>query len=96
MSPGQQSGREQPSGRWQRIPRQQRLFVKVGAGYEQPDRLTKLQALLKAHAGPLETVLYYERERKTIVLSDQYKVKPSPQLIRHIESLFGEGTARVK
>ncbi|WP_313996241.1 DNA polymerase III subunit alpha [uncultured Paenibacillus sp.] len=79
-----------PSGR------PQRLFIKIAADREQPALLAKLKQLLSAHAGPLDTVLFYEREQKTIALSDKGRVKPSPALIGDIEKLLGKGSAVVK
>ncbi|WP_036715889.1 hypothetical protein, partial [Paenibacillus darwinianus] len=76
--------------------RTQRLFIKIAAEREQPALLAKLKQLLSAHAGPLDTVLFYEREQKTIALSDKGRVKPSPALIGDIEKLLGKGSAVVK
>lgn len=74
----------------------QRLFVKIDEHHERAGILTSLQAVLKDHAGTLQTVLFYEQGQKTIALSGQYNIKPSPELIRRIEGLLGPGTARVK
>jgi len=76
--------------------KEQKLFVKIASGREDPESLRRLQALLKKHAGPLAVVLYYERERKWLELSRQYQVKPSEDLIRQIDELFGARSARVK
>ena len=76
--------------------RQQRLYIKVAAGRDQPAALEQLKALLAGSAGGLETVLFYEREQKTVALSASYRVKPSPQLLAHIETIFGKGSAVVK
>lgn len=74
----------------------QRLFVKIDEHHERAGVLSTLQALLKEHAGQLQTVLFYEQGQKTIALSEQYNIKPSPELIRRIEGLLGPGTAKVK
>lgn len=58
--------------------------------------LPELQALLKENAGPMPTVLFYEREQRTLALSEQYNIRPNPELIRRIELLFGPGSAKVK
>jgi DNA polymerase III subunit alpha len=76
--------------------RRQRLFVKISAEKEQAGILPELQALLKSGNGPLQTVLFYERDQRTLALSDQYSVKPSPELIRSIDNLLGTGSAKVK
>ncbi|QAY65109.1 DNA polymerase III subunit alpha [Paenibacillus protaetiae] len=76
--------------------KQQRVYIKITAGREQPHVLEQLKKLLSGSPGQLGTVLFYEREQKTIALSDSYNVKPSQELIRAIEALLGEGTAVVK
>ncbi|WP_424768161.1 DNA polymerase III subunit alpha [Paenibacillus sp. sgz302251] len=74
----------------------QRVYIKIIAANEQPAVLAKLKELLAGHAGQVNTVLFYEQEQKSIALSDSYRVKPSPQLIKDIERLLGEGTIVVK
>lgn len=76
--------------------RQQRLFIKIGEAQEKAGVLPELQALLKENAGPMPTVLFYEREQRTLALSEQYNIRPNPELIRRIELLFGPGSAKVK
>jgi len=73
-----------------------RFYVRIDAGHEAPSVLKDLQALLSAHRGPLPTVLFYERERKTLALNDAYRVDPSPELTAAVEKLLGDGSARVK
>lgn len=75
---------------------EQHVFVKIDADHEQEQLLSRLQALLQSHPGPIGTVLYYERTRRAMALSDRYRVKPSRALFAAIEALFGEGTVRVK
>lgn len=74
----------------------QRVFVKIAAPSENPQTLSELKALLLNHPGALTTALFYEREQKLLALSDKYRVKPSPELFKAIESLLGGGTVRVK
>lgn len=76
--------------------RRQRLFVRISETQEQAGMLPRLQALLKSSPGPLQTVLFYERGQRTLALSEQYSIKPSPELIRQIENLLGQGSAKVK
>ncbi|XEC96460.1 DNA polymerase III subunit alpha [Paenibacillus tarimensis] len=76
--------------------KRQRLYIKIAADSEQAARLERLKALLAGHSGSIDTVLFYEREQRTLALSDKYRVKPSPQLLRAIAELLGEGTAVVK
>ncbi|MDF2960887.1 MAG: polymerase DnaE [Paenibacillus sp.] len=77
-------------------PRQQRVYVKISADHEQPQVLTGLKQLLEEHGGPLSVILYYEKSQKTLGLSDQYKVKPSPKLFQAIEELLGKDSVKVK
>ncbi|WP_438431897.1 DNA polymerase III subunit alpha [Gorillibacterium sp. sgz500922] len=78
-----------------RVQRSQRVFIRIAADREQPERLVKLQALLQANAGPLPVVLFYERGQKPVALSDKYRVKPSPELIEAIDALMGARSAKV-
>ncbi|WP_079908399.1 DNA polymerase III subunit alpha [Paenibacillus sp. 32352] len=76
--------------------RTQRVYVKISADHEQPQVLTRLKELLLQHEGPLSVILYYEKSQKTISLSDQFKVKPSPKLFQAMEELLGKDTVKVK
>jgi DNA polymerase-3 subunit alpha len=89
-------GTPDPGGAASSRKARQRVFIKIAARVENADTLTRLKALLAEHPGPLEVVLFYENGQKTIALSETYRVKPSPELIRGIEELLGEGTAKVK
>ncbi|MGG1514521.1 hypothetical protein ABE504_03840, partial [Paenibacillus oryzisoli] len=74
----------------------QRVFVKIPADREQPDKLLQLKALLKLHKGPLAVALFYESSNKLLALSDQYLVNPSSELFRMIETIMGKDCVRVK
>jgi len=76
--------------------RAQRVYVKIAAGREHSSVLEKLKQLLVAHHGPLGTVLFYERDQRTLALSEQYSVKPSPELFSAVEGLLGKGAIAVK
>ncbi|MFD0679563.1 MULTISPECIES: DNA polymerase III subunit alpha [unclassified Paenibacillus] len=76
--------------------RPQRVYVKISADHEQPQVLTALKQLLAEQGGPLSVILYYEKSQKTLGLSDQYKVKPSPKLFQAIEELLGKESVKVK
>ncbi|RAP75499.1 DNA polymerase III subunit alpha [Paenibacillus montanisoli] len=76
--------------------RPQRLYIKIAAGREDSAALEKLKSLLTGSAGTYETVLFYEREGRTVALSEAYRIKPSPELLQRIESIFGKGSAVVK
>ena len=74
----------------------ERVFIKISADCEQPDKLLQLKALLKLHKGPLAVALFYEKGGRLLALSDQYQVDPSPDLIRMIETIMGKDSAKVK
>jgi DNA polymerase-3 subunit alpha len=76
--------------------RTQRVYIKISPAHEQPHILSSLKGLLVEHEGPLSVLLYYEKNQKILSLNDQFKVKPSPQLIQAIEELLGKDTAKVK
>lgn len=76
--------------------KRQRVFIKIAADKEQPHVLNGLNELLVSHPGPLDTVLYYEKDGRMIALSDRLKVKPSAALFKLVEGLLGEGTVVVK
>jgi DNA polymerase-3 subunit alpha len=84
------------SGTAAAVPKEQRVYVKIAADFEQPDKLQQLKALLKLHTGPLGVVLFYERDQRLLALSDQYHVKPSPDLFRLVETIMGKESVRVK
>ncbi|XID95667.1 DNA polymerase III subunit alpha [Paenibacillaceae bacterium WGS1546] len=73
-----------------------RVYILIDAEHERPATLIRLKLLLKSHRGDLPTILRYEKERRTVALSDEYKVDPGPELVGELEKLLGEGTVRVK
>ncbi|SDC08639.1 DNA polymerase-3 subunit alpha [Paenibacillus sp. UNCCL117] len=74
----------------------QRVYVRIAADREQPAVLAALKELIAGHSGPLQVVLYYERTQKTLALSGEFNVKPSPQLFARIEELLGKQSVKVK
>ncbi|ULL14392.1 DNA polymerase III subunit alpha [Paenibacillus sp. H1-7] len=99
-SPVQQRREPAPSGSQAsagtRQAREQRVYVKISADHEQPHVLARLKEMLLDHEGPLPVILYYEKSQKTLRLSDQFKVKPSPKLFQAMEELLGKETVKVK
>lgn len=74
----------------------QRLFVKITAAHEQPQVLERLKKLLLAHKGEVGTALFYENSGRTIALSGDFSISPSPKLIEAVEELLGAGHAIIK
>jgi DNA polymerase-3 subunit alpha len=75
---------------------EQRVFVKITPEAENPDLLARLKQLLQEHPGPVATVLFYEQSQKLLALSDNYRIKPSPEFFEMIENMLGKGTVRIK
>ncbi|WP_010272076.1 DNA polymerase III subunit alpha [Paenibacillus senegalensis] len=84
-----------PAGR-KRPAAEQRVYVRIAPDAEKTERLDALRELLQQHPGPLPVVLFYERKQQTLMLNDQYRVKPSPFLFAAIEKLLGKRTVVVK
>jgi DNA polymerase-3 subunit alpha len=74
----------------------ERVYIRIDEPHQQPATLIRLKLLLKAHPGELATVLRYEREKRNVALSDEYKVHPAPELVSEMEKLLGEGSIKVK
>ncbi|TNJ59515.1 DNA polymerase III subunit alpha [Paenibacillus hemerocallicola] len=72
------------------------VFLKIDAAHENTQSLSKLKQLLQQHKGPLGVILYYERSKNSIRLSEQYSIKPSPQLVQAIEALLGPQSVKLK
>ncbi|MFC5405457.1 DNA polymerase III subunit alpha [Cohnella soli] len=72
--------------------RPQRVYIRIDEPHELPSTLIRLKLLLKSHPGELPTVLRYERERRTVALSNEFKVDPTPALIAEMEKLLGPGS----
>ncbi len=74
----------------------QKVFIKITSDHEQPKQLQMLKALLQQHRGPLDVILFYERDQKLLALSKDYRIKPSPDLFRQMEAMLGKDTVRIK
>lgn len=94
-APGPQIAASAPKGT-RRGAGEQRVYIRVDADHEQTEVLARLKSLLAAHAGPLPAVLFYDRGHRTVALSDDLRVKPSPELFADIQKLLGDGSVRVK
>ena len=74
----------------------QRVFVKIDAQHENESMLGMLQKVLQDHSGLLQVVLFYEKNQKSLALTNQYNVKPSQALMHAVEDLLGQGSIKVK
>ncbi|TFE27834.1 DNA polymerase III subunit alpha [Cohnella luojiensis] len=73
-----------------------RVYIRIDNQHEQPATLIRLKLLLKSYFGELTTVLRYEREKRTVALSEEFNVNPTQEFIVEMEKLLGEGSIRVK
>jgi DNA polymerase-3 subunit alpha len=78
------------------VTKQQRVFVKISAAYENQTILARLKLALQEHSGTMQVVLFYEREQKMVALNNQYNVKPSEVFVRSLEALMGNGAIKVQ
>ena len=74
----------------------ERVYIRIDEPHEQPATLIRLKLLLKSHAGPVPTVLRYERTKRTVALSDEFKVVPTQELFDKVEKLLGADSIRAK
>ncbi len=74
----------------------ERVYIRIDEAHEQPATLIRLKLLLKSHAGPVPTVLRYERTKRTVALSDEFKVVPTQELFDKVEKLLGADSIRAK
>lgn len=75
---------------------EQRVFVKISPQAENSQLLIRLKEMLQKHPGPVATVLFYQQSQKLLALSDQYRIKPTPELFEAMEQMLGSGTVRIK
>ncbi|MDB4867181.1 MAG: polymerase subunit alpha, partial [Cohnella sp.] len=74
----------------------QRVYIRIDGQHEQPAVLARLKSLLAGHTGKMPTVLFYDREHRTVALSNDLRIQPSPELFDEIEKLMGEGSVKLK
>jgi DNA polymerase-3 subunit alpha len=74
----------------------QKVYIRIDESHEQPAKLIRLKLLLKSHPGLYPTLLYYEKEHRTVALSNEHNVGPTPELIEAIEELLGAGSIKIK
>ncbi|WP_442601475.1 DNA polymerase III subunit alpha [Paenibacillus sp. KN14-4R] len=74
----------------------QKVYIKITSIHERPEQLEILKQLLQQHSGPLPVILFYESSRRSLALSENYRVKPSPGLFQQIENILGKDCVVVK
>ncbi|MFD2116534.1 DNA polymerase III subunit alpha [Paenibacillus yanchengensis] len=88
--------KQQPVDKSLPLKSNQRVFIKISAQAEQEERLHRLKQLLQQHKGNYPTILYYERKKQTVALSEQYQVSPTKKMLQEIETLLGKGSVAIK
>lgn len=76
-----------------RVTRQ--LFIKVGAATSRT-ALATLKKMLRSVKGDLPVYLYFEREKKMIMLDESCRASAEPAFLEEIEKLLGSGSVRVE
>jgi len=74
----------------------QKVYIKLRSNMQNQETLAQLQRILLAHHGMQETVLFYEGTGQIVVLSNQYRVQYSKELVAQVEQLLGEGAIATK
>jgi DNA polymerase-3 subunit alpha len=91
-SSGTVAANDSGDGRGNRL----RAYIRIAEAHERRDVLVRLKRLLSAYPGEVTTVLFYERGRRTVALSDDLRIHPSEELFEQVNKLLGEGSIRVK
>ncbi|WP_070120530.1 DNA polymerase III subunit alpha [Bacillus marinisedimentorum] len=73
--------------------RKNTLFLKVDREAAADGRLHDVKEILKEYPGQTEVVVYYEEEKKTMKLSDEWKVVPSDACLDRLRRLLGSDNA---
>ncbi len=74
------------------LPRETRqLFIKIAASIDRT-ALVKLRKLLRSAKGELPVYLYFEREKKTILLDEGYRASDDRAFLETLEELLGPGS----
>lgn len=78
------------------LPREPRqLFIKIGAATA-PPALARLRKMLRSADGGLPVYLYFEKEKKMILLDENFQGSAEPQFLEEIGNLLGPGAARLE
>ena len=78
------------------LPREPRqLFIKIGAATA-PPALAKLSRILRSAKGGLPVYLFFEKEKKMIMLDESFQASAEPLFLEKIEKLLGAGSARLE
>jgi DNA polymerase-3 subunit alpha len=73
-----------------------KLYIKISASCETPSLMQRLKSLLRKNPGRTSVILYYEQGSRALELGVDYRVAATPVLLKQIERLLGDGTAKLK
>ncbi len=65
------------------------LYVKICPDHMATGKLSKLKNILQKHRGEVPVFLYYEKERKTVKLSEEYGVDATAECVTELKELLG-------
>ena len=73
-----------------------KLYIKISVAHETPNNLQRLKSLLRKNPGRTSVILYYEQGSRALELGVDYRVAATPVLLKLIERLLGDETAKMK
>jgi DNA polymerase III subunit alpha len=83
-------------GTWLEKHKMERLYLKLVAMNQGPERLAELKELLGASKGTTEVLLHYEGMNKTIRLGPDDRVTPTESLVKALSAFLGENNVILK
>ena len=72
------------------------VYIKVSLDVQNSKILSAIRNVLLRYRGNTKVYVYYEREAKTIQLSRENWVNPTPALLADLERIIGEGNVLIK
>ncbi|OEG00073.1 DNA polymerase III subunit alpha [Vulcanibacillus modesticaldus] len=73
-----------------------RLIIKISVNNDKRNKLNQLKNLLSRFKGSIPVILYYERNKRLIRLSDEYRIKYDENFKHSVEELLGSGSIIIK
>jgi len=72
------------------------LYLKINRQHSAAGKLQNLKTILRRHSGPHWVFLYYEEEKKTVKLSEEYGVNLENECLKELQELLGPDCVAVK
>lgn len=70
-----------------------KFFIRITDEQHRSDKLNQIKQLLQSYKGTIPVILYYEKENKTIMLSESFWVSNEQTLKESVEQILGKGNA---